>query len=145
MSEVLIRNIMDLIQDTNISDEVVSNILQQLENFKVEVNESDFYIVAFAIRNVDSEIKNTINVIVLPAELNNIFVQRVCGEVFHAKYLRSELPENLSEETIIKQMSLGDSTVSYDTSKSENKLLGLINYLRSYGKGELLCYRKLTW
>ncbi len=145
MSEVLKQNIMKQVLDTSISEELVAEILQYLENIKLDIYEVDFYIIAFAIKKVHSEIKNILNVSVIPTEVENIIIQRVCGEVLHTKYIRNELPENLSDETIIKNISLGDSTVSYDTSQSENKILSLINSLKRAGEGELLCYRKLTW
>ncbi len=148
MSEILIQSIMGLINSSDgskITEELVTTILQQLENFKVDIVEADCYIVAYAITKVESKINNILNTSEMPKEVNNIFVNRVCGEVLYTKYIRDELPENFNEVTVVKQMSLGDTNVTYDTSQSENKLLTLLETLKRAGEGELLCYRKLTW
>ncbi len=145
MSEILIKSILELVKDSDITEELVSSILQQLENIKVEIFEADLYIVTYAITKVESKIKNILNTSEIPEEVNNIFVNRVCGEILYTKYIRDELPENLNEVTLVKQMSLGDTTVAYDTSQSSNKLLTLLETMKRAGEGELLCYRKLTW
>ncbi len=145
MNSELVQRIITLTKNSEITEELVCEILKKLEIINIETFEADEYIIAFAINKVHSAIKTLINTSVLPGEIKDIFIDRVCGEVLYTKYIRDELPENLSEENLIKQMSLGDTTVSYDTSQGENKLLSLIEYLKTSGAGELLCYRKLTW
>ncbi len=78
------------------------------------------------------------NVSEIPSVLETVVIDRVCGEVLYTKYINNELPENLNVDSIVKQMSLGDTTVSYDTSQADNKVMFLIEALKNSGVGEML-------
>ncbi len=144
MSETLVENILGLLPETDFSEELVLEVLRKLEIFGVEVFESDFYMVAFAIKSVELGVKNFCNIDTLSPKLYEAVTDRVCGEVLYTKNINNELPENLKVEEVVKSLSIGDTTVSYG-SGTGNEVLQLIEALRSAGEGDLLCCRKISW
>ncbi len=140
-----IDNIELLVTDTDFDGELVTLVIEQLNSIGVSIDNSEYNSVAFAIEKVDMQIKNICNIQNLPYGLRSIAVDRVCGEVIYKKYLNKTLPENLDVDSAIKQLSIGDTTVTYSSSEPDKRVMALIGFLKSSGEGELLCYRKLTW
>ncbi len=144
MSETLIGNILGVFSGSDFGEELVIQILQKLEFFGVEVFENDFYLVAYAIKSVELGVKNFCNIETLSPKLSEVVTNRVCGEVLYNKYINKELPENLVVEEVVKTLSIGDTTVTYGGS-SESTVERLIEALKNYGEGDLLCCRKISW
>ncbi len=145
MSEIFVENVVTLVSDTDFDSSLIAQVIDQLSIIGIVLEENEYSDVALAIQKVDLQIKNICNVQSLPYGLRNVAVDRVCGEVIYIKYLMKELPENFDAESSIKQLSIGDTTVSYSSDAPDKKVLTLVGFLKSSGEGELLCYRKLTW
>ena len=56
---------------------------------------------------------------------------------------------NFNFDMVVKQLQQGDRTIQFaineGSTTDEQKLTSLINYLITYGEGDLVCYRKLKW
>ncbi len=104
----------------------------------------------FALDKAVGSIKNDCNLADLPEGLQRIAVEWAAGEFLQAK--KAFAPDDLAGldlEAAVKQIQAGDTTVVFAAGEGsqtpEQRLNGLINYLLSYGRAELACYRRLRW
>lgn len=144
MSSLIVENILTFVRNTDFDEILVDEVLKKLEIIGIDIASSEVSDIVIGITRVDEQIKNKLNLDHIPYNVHSIVTDRVCGEVLYIKYLKNELPENLEVDEAIKQLSIGDTTVSYDTN-SQNKVMALIGFLKTSGEGELCCYRKIKW
>lgn len=128
----------------------VKMIVQRLLNFGLKLVESDNWIIMFCMNKAINHIKNSANISIIPNELYEIIVDRICGEFLFNKYKSNQLTsDNFDFDMAVKQLQEGDTTIQFAINEGsetdEQKLTSLINYLISYGEGDLICYRKLKW
>ena len=128
----------------------VKMIVQRLLNFGLKLVESDNWIIMFCMNKAINHIKNSANISIIPNELYEIIVDRICGEFLFNKHKSNQLTlDNFDFDMAVKQLQEGDTTIQFainDGSETdEQKLTSLINYLINYGEGDLICYRKLKW
>lgn len=128
----------------------VKMIVQRLLNFGLKLVESDNWIVMFCMNKAINHVKNSANISVIPSELYEIIVDRICGEFLFNKHKSNQLTlDNFDFDIAVKQLQEGDTTIQFAINEGsetdEQKLTSLINYLITYGEGDLICYRKLKW
>ena len=128
----------------------VKMIVQRLLNFGLKLVESDNWIIMFCMNKAINHIKSSANISVIPNELYEIIVDRICGEFLFNKHKSNQLTlDNFDFDMAVKQLQEGDTTIQFAINEGsetdEQKLTSLINYLISYGEGDLICYRKLKW
>ena len=128
----------------------VKMIVQRLLNFGLKLVESDNWIIMFCMNKAINHIKNSANISIIPNELYEIIVDRICGEFLFNKHKSNQLTlDNFDFDMAVKQLQEGDTTIQFAINEGsetdEQKLTSLINYLISYGEGDLICYRKLKW
>lgn len=128
----------------------VKMIVQRLLNFGLKLVESDNWIIMFCMNKAINHIKNSANISVIPNELYEIIVDRICGEFLFNKHKSNQLTlDNFDFDMAVKQLQEGDTTIQFAINEGsetdEQKLTSLINYLITYGEGDLICYRKLKW
>ncbi len=128
----------------------VKMIVQRLLNFGLKLVESDNWIIMFCMNKAINHIKSSANISVIPNELYEIIVDRICGEFLFNKHKSNQLTlDNFDFDMAVKQLQKGDTTIQFAINEGsetdEQKLTSLINYLISYGEGDLICYRKLKW
>ena len=124
----------------------IDSVKQRLKSFGYESGADDVFALDFSISKVTETIKNETNQSVIPYDLNAYAVDMACGEFLQAK--RTFMPSslNLDLDMAIKQISVGDTSTTYDVSSSDDKKLGLfINYLLHCGDSEYPKYRRLSW
>ena len=124
--------------------------VQRLLNFGLKLVESDNWIIMFCMNKAINHIKNSANISIIPNELYEIIVDRICGEFLFNKHKSNQLTlDNFDFDMAVKQLQEGDTTIQFAINEGsetdEQKLTSLINYLISYGEGDLICYRKLKW
>lgn len=114
------------------------------------VQGADEALLGFALDKAVGSIKNDCNLADLPEGLQRIAVEWAAGEFLQAK--KAFAPDDLAGldlEAAVKQIQAGDTTVVFAAGEGsqtpEQRLNGLINYLLSYGRSELACYRRLRW
>lgn len=142
----ILVNIMK-INTTTLEEPFFDAVLKRLASFGYEPTEEDCWVICFTTGKVENHIKNSCNITSIPEGLFHIAVHRVCGEFLFTKKQTGKLDiENLDLTGAIKQISEGDTSVTFgDGTSDEEKFNLLVNYLLSNGEGDLLCFRKLRW
>lgn len=123
-------------------------VLKRLDSFGYEVKEEDAFVIGYSVQKVENNIKNNCNIADIPEGLTNIAVDMVCGEVLDTLYRTGKLDVgSIALDGAIASVTLGDATVSFDNSTSDNSgtFTALINTLKDSGKGEFACYRTVKW
>lgn len=130
--------------------EMKKRLRERLAAFGYEVQPADEALLVFALDKAVGSIKNDCNLADLPEGLQRIAVEWAAGEFLQAK--KAFAPDDLAGldlEAAVKQIQAGDTSVVFAAGEGsqtpEQRLNGLINYLLSYGRSELACYRRLRW
>ena len=130
--------------------EMKKQLRERLAAFGYEVQPADEALLVFALDKAVGSIKNVCNLADLPEGLQRIAVEWAAGEFLQAK--KAFAPDDLAGldlEAAVKQIQAGDTTVVFAAGEGsqtpEQRLNGLINYLLSYGRSELSCYRRFRW
>ncbi len=130
--------------------EMKKQLRERLAAFGYEVQPADEALLVFALDKAVGSIKNDCNLADLPEGLQRIAVEWAAGEFLQAK--KAFAPDDLAGldlEAAVKQIQAGDTTVVFAAGEGsqtpEQRLNGLINYLLSYGRSELSCYRRFRW
>lgn len=130
--------------------EMKKRLRERLAALGYEVQPADEALLGFALDKAVGSIKNDCNLADLPEGLQRIAVEWAAGEFLQAK--KAFAPDDLAGldlEAAVKQIQAGDTTVVFAAGEGsqtpEQRLNGLINYLLSYGRSELACYRRFRW
>ena len=112
-----------------------------------KLEENDCFPLCFAIQSVEKHIKSSCNVTVIPDELLNVAVDRVCGEFLFTKKQAGQLTiDGLDLNGAVASISEGDTSISFVTGASdEDRFNQLVKHLMTKGDGDFVCYRKLKW
>ena len=130
--------------------EMKKRLRERLAAFGYELQPADEALLGFALDKAVGSIKNDCNLAEVPEGLQRIAVEWAAGEFLQAK--KAFAPDDLAGldlEAAVKQIQAGDTNVVFAAGEGsqtpEQRLNGLINYLLSYGRAELACYRRLRW
>ena len=128
--------------DTSLDESFIEAVLKRLDSFGYEIKESDAWMIGFAMQKVENTIKNECNISEIPDGLFHTAVDMSCGEFLFAKKQTGQL-EIGDLDLSIKE---GDTQVNFNGDESDSdKVDSMLNYLLNNGKGELVCYRKISW
>ncbi|SFA87642.1 hypothetical protein SAMN05216249_10459 [Acetitomaculum ruminis DSM 5522] len=151
LSKAEIDSLIALVKDqverfTPIDTNYLDLIILRLIGFGLKITKDDAFTIAFAKQSVKNDILSFCNIKNITEEMSELFVDMVCGEVLYGEYSSGRLNlKELNLDGAISSMSMGDTSVSYDTSKSdEAKVIDLIGALRNK-RSKLICYRKINW
>ena len=131
-----------------IESSLIGPVLKRLDSLGYEANENDSFVIGFGIQKVENSIKNDCNVSEIPEGFSNIAVDMICGEILESLYHTGKLDVgSIALDGALASVTLGDATVSFDNSTSNNSgsFTALINSLKESGSGEFACYRSLRW
>lgn len=130
--------------------EMKKQLRERLAALGYEVRVADDALLSLALDKAVNTIKNDCNVAAAPEGLQQVAVEWAAGEFLQAK--KAFAPADLAGldlEAAVKQIQAGDTTVQFAAGEGsqtpEQRLNQLINYLLSYGRSELACYRRLRW
>ena len=125
---------------------MIEEVKERLKMFGYVFQNGDDLSVKFACEKVENTIKNDCNISEIPDGLMNVAVDMAAGEFFALKkvFEPSSLA-NIDLDEAVKQITEGDTTISFDGSTPEARLDGFIECLKSYGREEFSCYRKIRW
>lgn len=137
--------IYNMIEAYNINFKIVDDILDYIESMGYIPIDNDVFTIGFAILKIDSKIKNTCAITLIPDELHFAFVELCLAEILSSFKATGKLnlAFNLGEN--IKTVNIGDTSVTFDLSSADISLQNLIDLLFEKGEVEILCYRKLRW
>lgn len=148
MNEIMqkiLANIPNILTNTSLSEVFHEAILNRLVSFGYQLQESDDWVLAFAMQKVENHIKNFCNITAIPDGLFNVAVDMTCGEFLFSKKQTGQLEiSNLDLTGAIQQISEGDASVTF-ASSDDDKFNSMLNYLLHNGEGDFICYRKLSW
>ncbi len=151
LSKAEIDSLIALVKDqverfTPIDTNYLDLIILRLIGFGLKITKDDAFTIAFAKQSVKNDILSFCNIKNITEEMSELFVDMVCGEVLYGEYASGRLNlKELNLDGAISSMAMGDTSVSFDTSKSdEAKVLDLIGALRNK-RSKLVCYRKISW
>ena len=128
--------------------DITELVLKRLDSYGYEAKESDAFVIGYSVQKVENNIKNDCNIGDLPERLTNVVVDMACGEILDTLYRTGGLDVgSIALDGAIASVSLGDATVSFDNTATDNSgtFTALINNLKESGRGELVCYRTVKW
>ena len=123
-------------------------VLKRLDSFGYEAKEEDVFVIGYSVQKVENNIKNDCNITEIPEGLANTAVDMACGEILDTLYRTGKLDVgSIALDGAIASVSLGDATVSFDNTTTDNSgtFTALINTLKDSGRGDFACYRQLKW
>lgn len=123
---------------------MIEEIKLRLKSLGYEANESDDDLIKMFIAKEEEYIKNFCNINQIPNGLKYNLIERVCGK-FLLNMKNTGKLNDLFELDSVKSVSLGDTSVSFDSVSMEKKIDKLISSMIDSGKEELICYRKVKW
>ena len=128
-----------------VSKDIEHGVIDKL--LKLGIDEPDNFILENSIEKVKLYIINKSNQKQVPENLKYIWIERVIGEylVFMLRIGKLEI-DALDFGRIAKEISEGDTKVSYDNTKtSGDKFEVYTTYLQTYNEDEIKRYRRLVW
>ena len=108
-----------------------------------EESEADVSL-TFLIAKIESHIKNYCNIEEIPEGLEHIAVDRVVGE-FLANMKAAGKLEGFNAEQAVKQISEGDTSVTFAVGDATSAIDALISHMTDTGEPDLIKYRRFAW
>ena len=122
----------------------LDDIKQRLTSFGYTATAADDWMLGFCLDKVTNHIKQNCNVSEVPLGLHSIAVDMACGEFLFGKKSSGQ-SIGIDFEAAMKSIQEGDTTVTFDTSKSaEGQYDALIGYLL-HGEVDFAAYRCIKW
>lgn len=119
-------------------------VKNRLASFGYTATAADGWMLSFCIEKVEAHIKNKCNVSEVPEGLRSVAVDMACGEFLYCKK-QSGQSVGIEFEAVVKQITEGDTTVTFDTSASaEAKYDALVKYLL-HSEVDFAAYRCIRW
>lgn len=123
---------------------MLDDVKQRLSSFGYSPTPADDWVLNFCIEKVETHIKNSCNVTEVPDGLRSVAVDMASGEFLFGKK-QSGQPVGLEFESVVKQITEGDTTVAFESKNSpEAKYDSLISYLM-HGETDFSAYRCIKW
>lgn len=125
---------------------LIDEIKNRLKMIGYEWKKEDETVINFVVDKIEHGIKTRCSIDEIPNTLEQIIVDRVCGEFLFSLKSTGNL-EGINFEAAIKEIKDLDTTVVYavGSDSSEKQFDLLIDSLRNYGEREILSFRRLRW
>lgn len=126
-----------------------NDVIQKLEMFGCVVDTYAEKLVDLCIEKAENYILSATNQTEIPQGLHQVTVDMAVGEYLFILKATGKLPDNFNLEAGIKQISEGDTTVTFAVGVGdqtpEQRLDALINKLTTPPSELLAKYRRLKW
>lgn len=124
---------------------MIETIKQRLASLGYECVDSDDFALQFVISKVEQNIKHFCNISEIPACLEQVMVDMVCGDFLMQKKTMGQLT-SVQIEPIVKRLTEGDTTVEYTaTTDREATFNAYLDKMIHGHQSDLLAHRKLRW
>lgn len=121
------------------------DVVLRLASFGYTVKETDDWLINLMIRKVENYIKDFCNIRAIPKGLRETAIDMICGEFLIGKKAMGQIPE-MTFESVVKQITEGDTTVSFgDSMSAEQQFDALMSKMTNPDLSQLIRYRKLVW
>lgn len=128
-------------QGSELSEEFVTLVKSRLSS--LGYTGEDNFLLGFSIKKIEDRIKGACNLSIVPKGLYSVAVDMVCGETLFTAKSTGKL-EGFDLEGAVKQVHLGDTSVTFEGKSPEQKFDLLLSHLMG-GEKEFICYRRLKW
>jgi hypothetical protein len=123
---------------------MLDDVKARLASFGYTATPTDDWMLNFCIEKVETHIKNSCNVAVVPEGLRPVAVDMACGEFLFGKK-QSGQSVGIEFEAVVKQITEGDTNIAFETKNSaEAKYDALIGYLM-HGEVDFAAFRCIKW
>lgn len=124
---------------------MIETIKSRLASLGYEADNNDIFALRFVLTQVENHIKNFCNVNEIPAELETVVVDRVCGTFLNQKKASGQLT-GAQIKGVAKRITDGDTTVEFaSNTDAETIFNSYINGLVNGNDSDLIRFRKLCW
>ncbi|MBO5704540.1 MAG: hypothetical protein J6R99_00810 [Alphaproteobacteria bacterium] len=124
---------------------MIETIESRLKSLGYEADNNDIFALQFVLTKVENHVKNFCNIDTIPAELEQLIVDKTCGEFLAQKKASGQLT-GAQIEGVVKKIQDGDTTVEFAGNTDAETVFG--SYINNLVNGHdecLLRYRRLVW
>lgn len=125
-------------------DTMLEIIKKRIGSLGYVVIDSDEWLLTFLIEKVGDHIENQCNITGVPENLFYFMVDMVCAEFLSNKKFVGQL-EGVNEETAVKSIKEGDTTVTFAIADDVSSFEGLLKSMRIELQAQLVRFRRLVW
>ena len=124
---------------------MIETIKERLTSLGYTCTDEDTFALQFCIDKVTQYIKHFCNICEVPACLETVQVDMVCGEFLLAKKAMGQLT-GIQIEGVVKRLTEGDTTVEYAaTTDREATFNAYLDKMVHGHTSDLIAHRKLRW
>lgn len=129
---------------------MIDDVKERLESIGYDVDETtgstDLFLINLVIAKTEAHIKNSCNITSIPDGLYKIAVDMACGNfLYEKKAVDADSLTGFDLDAAVKQISEGDTSITYAISDGSSPLDAFIAYLIGYGEKDFVTYRCLSW
>lgn len=124
---------------------MLNGVVLRLNSIGYTPTENDHWLICLMIRKVENYIKDFCNVRAIPQGLRETAIDMACAEFLIGKKAMGQIPDMMFE-SVVKQITEGDTTVSFgDSMSAEEKFDMLMAKMTNPDRSQFIRYRKLVW
>lgn len=124
---------------------MIETVKERLASLGYTCTDEDAFALQFCIDKVNQHIQHFCNISEVPACLETVQVDMVCGEFLLAKKTMGQLT-SVQIEPIVKRLTAGDTTVEYTgTADREATFNAYLDKMIHGHQSDLIAHRKLRW
>lgn len=124
---------------------MIETVKERLASLGYTCTDEDAFALQFCIDKVNQHIKHFCNITEVPACLEHVQVDMVCGEFLLSKKTMGQLT-SVQIEPIVKRLTEGDATVEYTaTTDREATFNAYLDKMIHGHQSDLIAHRKLRW
>lgn len=124
---------------------MIETIKGRLASLGYTCTDADTFALSFCIDKVAQHIKHFCNISDIPACLDGVQVDMVCGEFLMQKKTMGQLT-SIQIEGVVKRLTEGDTTVEYAaTTDREATFNAYVDKMAHGHTDDLIAHRKLRW
>lgn len=136
--------IYDMLDDAGINVSYADLVLARLDGLGFCAESHHVFTIGFAIMKSYISLKSSCNFITIPQELVMTLVDFSVADVLSCVNASGYLHTYFSDDTPIKSVDIGDTSVSFDYSCSSS-IDNFIDALNSNCREAIVCFRRLRW
>ncbi len=127
-----------------------NDIKASLKAHGYEVGADDDWLIENEIKKIIIDAKNKTNLNELPEEFEVFIIDMVVASILRIKLVDAfgSLNSNTDDDRVISSVSEGDTTIKYESSKSQDKSSNIHRVIKDYNsayKQAIIRFRRIRW